>query len=52
MLAQADKNIDENGNITNQTTRRSCKQLLEESWLNDKKAQVRSINLQNCMLIL
>ncbi len=30
MLAQADKNIDENGNITNQTTRQLVRQLLEE----------------------
>jgi len=30
MLAQADKNVDENGSVTNQDTRRLVRQLLEE----------------------
>jgi chromate reductase len=30
MLAQADKNVDENGNLTNEETRKLIKQLLEE----------------------
>ena len=42
MLAQADKNVDENGNLTNEETRKLIRQLLEELVKWTKKLQQKT----------
>ena len=42
MLAQADKNIDENGNVTNEETRKLIRQLLEELVKWTKRLQLKA----------